>query len=591
MKPTLTDHDVEALFIRPLSEIDDPYGLYHDYAKNETSRQICDVMAHKGTDNKMEEQSRSPGIMMIVEAENASMDLSHSEGLVETLSNALKTLGLSVISTTVSKSDQSSIITMILAEGYVIAKTRPEIKYCGFDIHFWGTFDKHEGAKNALVSAIGSTSSDVSSFRVIAGGMFGAPSWKSDRRIHGPQYDEVCSQFVESDFNSKFTANGVVTNDIIGKVQEKILSMTTKENLRVAVLVGNGDDMSNLSRIEKSESVQELVTLSCPSMVEFNEYASGASDALTSCEETLFDDLMKSTETQRFNALVIDSSADKLTASILLKIFTGYNGMSAKVLKPDALVLSVINDEKDDWQKQFVKTFKHGIFVDEPASYNEILLTTDDDASFTLLVSNEGGTHFMQTLNTTLTEIEESIGLKSAVQIVNGGQWYFQEDFVATQHFVPDDFDQVPSLRQWRSQKPQGHQVIVQMEPVRVSGNSKISTSMIRQTLTTALSRSFISENHEMTDIDEFSDLGEGIVLTTSWSEGSIVVLWDGRNHVDINIFAFEGYEEECKNFEKNIVRGMSSLKVVLRDEQPRGTGQVVSFIKDLQGNAMPHWA
>jgi len=114
---------------------------------------------------------------------------------------------------------------------------------------------------------------------------------------------------------------------------------------------------------------------------------------------------------------------------------------------------------------------------------------------------------------------------------------------------------------------------------------------MIRQTLTAALSRSFISENHEMTDIDEFSDLGEGIVLTTSWSEGSIVVLWDGRNHVDINIFAFEGYEKECKNFEKNIVSGMSSLKVVLRDEQPRGTGQVVSFIKDLQGNAMPHWA
>ena len=69
-----------------------------------------------------------------------------------------------------------------------------------------------------------------------------------------------------------------------------------------------------------------------------------------------------------------------------------------------------------------------------------------------------------------------------------------------------------------------------------------------------------------------------------------MILLGDGRDHVDINLFTYKEDFEFAETFEKSFVEE-STMERTLRDMQPRGTGRVVSFAKDLKGGAKPRWS
>jgi len=101
------------------------------------------------------------------------------------------------------------------------------------------------------------------------------------------------------------------------------------------------------------------------------------------------------------------------------------------------------------------------------------------------------------------------------------------------------------------------------------------------------------SEDGQCTnDIEDFSDLGEGSVIALKFSNLNVVVLWDGREHVDINVFTLDQDEEEHKKFLEQFLNEIPCLKLVLHDTQPRGIGSVVNFESDLgdQPRKKPHW-
>ena len=74
------------------------------------------------------------------------------------------------------------------------------------------------------------------------------------------------------------------------------------------------------------------------------------------------------------------------------------------------------------------------------------------------------------------------------------------------------------------------------------------------------------------------------------WEGGSVAVLWDGKEHVDINLFAYKEDIEIGNTFSTNF-RNVLPLSIMLRDEEPRGAGRVVSYRRDLEDNLAPHWA
>jgi len=613
MKPNLTDHGVEGLFIPPLEEIEDPYDLYHDYAHNTTTRQICAGTAGENDDDELSIQTSSPGIILIVEAENATIDLSIPSALKEILTSALAKEGLVVVSGLTTESDNTTIVFIILREGYVVARAEPALNYCAFDIHFWSAFDKHEDTKNALVAAVGSKTTSSSSYRIIAGGMFGAaPSWKHDQKSRGPQYDEMCDGSAQVNNDAVTMKKGDAKQSVIDSMMGETMKLMLGSGLKVAVL--SGKDSSLLGNLK---NVDSIVTLGCPALDDFNEFSSEASRVLTSCEKGLLATLMDSAKEGRFNAAVIDFTADTLTASILLKVFTRLrrNKKLIEILTPKTLVVSAWSDESDDWRRNLLQLFKDTVFIDEPATYTEVFFDNGDSA-FKLLLALDGEDHLIQQLNTTLSKIEEESGFSTDTQFIDGGEFYFQRDFEATQHFLPDDFNQTAPLEQWKAQKPLGHQVVFQMEAQQASEKQilklstlveteaqetpeeqilKLSTDVVRAALENAIASTSLP-GLELAGgeslVEEYSGLGDGCVLAVIWPGGSIVVLWDGKDHVDVNLFTYHENIKQAKEFEDGFKKGTGKLlPTVLHDEQPRGIGRVVSYQRDLEDNDTPHWA
>eukprot|EP00957_Ditylum_brightwellii_P117318 8947675-Ditylum_brightwellii.AAC.1 len=169
LNPTLKDHNVDTLHLADLDDIDDPFELYHDYARNTTVKPTC---YRSNSGSELTEQTRSPGIILILEAENSSANLASPGAVKDTLTGVLEESGLS--------------------EGYVVARTEPEHEYVGFDIHLWSSFHKQGDLEIALITAMKGDRKISSSFRIIAGGMFGVSTWMDDEKRRGPSSTEEC---------------------------------------------------------------------------------------------------------------------------------------------------------------------------------------------------------------------------------------------------------------------------------------------------------------------------------------------------------------------------------------------------------------
>ena len=154
----------------------------------------------------------------------------------------------------------------------------------------------------------------------------------------------------------------------------------------------------------------------------------------------------------------------------------------------------------------------------------------------------------------------------------------------------PFDYDSTSALEQWESQEPLGSQRIVKHtllvdedneKSLSKLQNKKSLSKLLKRRLKKALTKA--SEKWENKDKDQIFvasyDVGNGLVAVATWSEGTIVVLWDGVSRVDMNCFSLEGtstIKRVLRKFEKY-------LEYVEHDMFPRGMGRVVNFRKDFE--------
>jgi hypothetical protein len=216
-----------------------------------------------------------------------------------------------------------------------------------------------------------------------------------------------------------------------------------------------------------------------------------------------------------------------------------------------------------------------------------MLLKKEEDNNFKLSIAMDGDEHSIQKLDTAMLMVKAKHSLDYDLQKINGGSWLKVEDFVGKQ-FYKDDYDTEGMKKQWKKQKPLGHQVILQM-----NCESRLFLSVLRD----ALSSAFTTNIEDMYNFDvefkEFADFGEGYLFvstsTPEVSQVNIVVLWDGRDTVNVNIFSMEqltgGLDEIEAHFEIN------GIKTILRDEFPRGVGGVVSYKLDVSNDPELLWA
>ena len=79
-------------------------------------------------------------------------------------------------------------------------------------------------------------------------------------------------------------------------------------------------------------------------------------------------------------------------------------------------------------------------------------------------------------------------------------------------------------------------------------------------------------------DVQQFVDgIGDGLVVVDILSEGNVVIVWDGKSHIDVNLFSLD--ESESLKFKFSTVfskyLGIDNrrIKLALIDTHSRGTG------------------
>ena len=168
-------------------------------------------------------------------------------------------------------------------------------------------------------------------------------------------------------------------------------------------------------------------------------------------------------------------------------------------------------------------------------------------------------------------------------------------DFInATVH----SYDSRAALEQYFSQDSIGEQSIVRYN---IEAWDKKTRREMSTLLTGSLTRplSFISDEWEKQD-DQIkvteNEIGKGLVITVSWSEGNIVVVWDGYDRIDVNFFALNNSAEAtygvlAQSFGRQFGRPHAS------DDFPRGTGLIVNFQDEIPPRELgdkrriPFWA
>lgn len=586
----LTDHgfDDKNLFVDPLN-VTYHHSLIHDYNKDISKKSHCkredDVLGRVP-----EEQVESPGILMIVEAENISFADESVDTIRASLMGALEKVGLLVVSTLVFPDSpdlpdvEDKVIAITLEEGYVVAKVFAKEKYCAFDIHMWSSTWKQVDVKNALLSAVGARSS--SQLRIVAGGMFGMSTWKEDKVKRGPRRTDSCEDTPDSS-----TLESPPHQDPIHSILKAGLATLGKggENGLIAVVCGEKSDgtCQSLETLKKIKNTNDILPLwTCPGITDFGE---NRSSKAIDCNRIISAALLeKISGGRKLDGIILDPSVPMTMGGLMAKILNRITWEN--YCNDDILIFSLAEtSDSIDWRPNFFKRFQTSLIVYEPVFRAEVnfnstlelnILSTDED--FTLK------------LNKTTDIIEEETGLVADVTKVRGGHFHYQHEFNPTYFFEPKDYDQSSPFEQWNSQKPLERQVLFQLE-----GNKTTNAHEIQ----VAFEKVLKAKNIDVI-VRQQRVSGEGDLFIALWSEGRAILLWDGRKHIDMNLILPakinpEGIGssnaeitsgETFDSFAALVIDEIDGMAVVLRDEQSRGTGRVVNFVVDIESTQTPHW-
>ncbi|KAL7575289.1 hypothetical protein ACA910_001814 [Epithemia clementina (nom. ined.)] len=117
-------------------------------------------------------------------------------------------------------------------------------------------------------------------------------------------------------------------------------------------------------------------------------------------------------------------------------------------------------------------------------------------------------------------------------------------------------------------------ELLAQEEPVRVD----------------ALKKSFEGALHHLDPLQvshrsQWRSVGDGCIFTGLFAGGGIVASWDGRIHIDVNIFleGETGHQQAAEAVEEILFNAIPNLSRIQYDLHPRGFGRVVNFKQDLE--------
>jgi len=579
LRQNMSNHGIDSqnLYIMPE---DEQFNIAHDYAWNPSNLQKHCKREDDELNEKSAEQTRSPGIIMCIEAEEASLLVSESlESIAELVVKTLEKEGLTLLSTFVPETKDNAF-AVIMKEGYVMTRLWSKEKYCAFDIHLWSSFEKHESVKKALISSVGSSPVSSSSFRVVAGGMFGVDSWKNDKNKRGPIRTDTCER------PKRPLPSKAMNQDAIDIILKESMTFSGGQGGAVVVVCGEQkvQPCGSLEALQKVESLENLHVLwTC---IDNAEDAEDYPLLMHTCEQEVLQLLEQivSKET-KISAVVFDHTMEYKMGQVMLSILKKLTNQR-NLFTPNVAALEISDDDSEAWRRNLISRIHQDVHYYDPVFRAQILYIGSDSNVEVNVVTKDK--HFIENLKKVRSSIEKEAGIVSDIRTVTGGLPHFDHDFIPKPFYKPSDYDQSLPAEQWSSQKPLEHQTIFQLEGEEVP----ISTSLIMDGITKTLTLAdTIDCPSSKAEIEVFSDVGDGCVVVAFWSGGKAVVVWDGRNHIDINLSILAESNEFAAKFDQHFMKQLPfKMKTVLRDIQSRGYGRVVSYLHDTNSGHHPHW-
>ena len=414
----------------------------------------------------------------------------------------------------------------------------------------------------------------------VAGGMFGTKNWREAQKILGPlAAAPTCDVHDEERRTEQSSA-----------VDEGMMRSALKEALRflsndkhVAVVCGSSEeDCDGLKLIDAAAT--KVLPLYCPDLPDNVAYQKDGLDRMFKCQQELHRmlDGHITEHGTKIDTIIVDSSANYPVAQILNEMFKVVRNMHRWLNKDDIKAISLLPNNNSDWRKAFVDMIRVDVAFDEPVFRSEVRFTSDkipENDSFGVALTVAGDRDFLPKLIDVVESIEKISGYAGVIENVRGGELKFQDDFEASQFFSFRDYDNEDAKKQWLSQKQLGFQVVLQYEG-KVTSCKKLHDALVE-----AMSEVELETTDYMHNVVE----GDGCISLLYWSDGSVVSLWDGRGHVDVNLYL----SEENSDFAEDIsdeIELEAHLELKLRDVQPRGPGRVVIFPSDITPEYVPAW-
>lgn len=582
----LTDHgiDNQNLFMTALKDYKYRHHEIHDFVHNPYPQQYCKNESISFNDEySSKSQERSPGLLMILEAEYADPSILNPEKLESALVSCIKSQGLSLVTTMeLTNMDGLPTIIAMMKEGYFVARAWPKQSYVAYDIHLWSSYSKIQDIKTSLLKAIGSQNSSV--YRIVAPGMFNVATWREDEKSRGPAFDSCEGS------DSAPIRETPIAESIIDVILEESVALLTEDKVVAAIACGTSKESckNSIDVLKRHRSVKDIVVLACPSIHNV-EYAEDSAQRKFACESEVL--LSLRSAGQEIGLLLFDANAPFSMGQVVHKIASNVKSRM-ELFSDKLLVLAPMIKEDDSWRRIFLDKFRE-IFQEDPAFRSQVLFNTTDSTvemgSFSSL-----DYYFIERLLNVTDQIEGRLvsqGVVADLRNVEGAVFPRVEDPNPNVFALPGDYENREPYEQWMSQQPTGNQTVVQFEGEEEEGfTSNLLKDLIDRTLLTLGIRT--SE-----PVKEFKDLGDGSVVVALWEGGNVVVLWDGRTLVGVNLFTYDADPIFTNRF-LDTFQENSSLSITLRDEMPRGYGRVVNFAKDLNDMTdsgeirnIPHWA
>ncbi|KAL7551822.1 hypothetical protein ACHAWF_015091 [Thalassiosira exigua] len=589
------DGQVETLMYKPHVYLDDHWGPMTDFSKYwGEPRQCLD-----GDAPVDEEAIAHAGILMIVEAENVSTQLNDVAEAAETFEGILRSLGYNVLKSTTSYAGPEEGATFVVAmeEGYVLADTWPDSKYCKLDIHLWGKFERQEDIRTGLLEALGSKDGDWQSYRIVTGGMHGCATRKEDLKRTGPDLAKIgqCEPEEEGSRRSIVPNSSYADEPALGPVIDAgltdIIAMMIGEKISVlnaVVFCGAKDQPCRAKSNMEKQGFANLMTLWSCSDKEKTEVE--ASPHLLDQALAQFQYFLDHESIEEFTVCGIKSDAvllrltkkigsisvlvvDALAPSLYVQGSQEYLDKNTKYITKPSLLLVPILDDADNARVSFLRS-RYNRGKVEPEYYSEMLVG-DGNKVMSFGMIHEGNADSIQGL----IHAQDRLNQEGAVKFTDirrvtiRGAIRKQNDFDPVL-FSWNDYDQRPGLEQFYSQKAVGFQTVFQLKEELGAEADMMSRGEVERAFKSAVRR--IWQNAD--DIVEaVNEVGDGLLLAALSSGGQVVMTWDGADGINVNIFTYAEDVDHHQSFVSPLTDSLTPMSLILQDEQPRGHNKVMT--------------